>query len=108
LTVGTDPHVSTSGGRDHQDRRRIEALLTEMPREGRGRRRGLPLPDLGDAEGQTTARPGWRRLGLLTRVASHVPIAHPASSSAVASGCMVQSYHDRRHAAPLYPDTVNQ
>src|SRR5262245_11734665 len=28
LTVGAEPHVSTSGGRDHQDRRRIEALLT--------------------------------------------------------------------------------
>jgi hypothetical protein len=108
LTVGADPHVSTSGGWDHQDRKRIEALLTEMPREGRERRGSLHLPDLGNAEGQTTARPGWRRLGLLTRVAYHVPIAHLASSSAVAPACVVRSRHDRRHAAPLYPDTVDQ
>ena len=63
LTGGADAHVATSGGRDHQDRRRIEALLAEMPRERRGRRRGLHLPDLCDAEGETAARPRRPSLG---------------------------------------------
>jgi len=69
LTGGAVPHVYTSGGRDHKDRRSIEALLTEMPWEGRGRRRGLPVLDLGDAEGETAARPGRFGPGLLTRAA---------------------------------------
>jgi hypothetical protein len=36
LAGGADPHVPTPGCRDHQDRGGIEALLAEMPRDGRG------------------------------------------------------------------------
>ena len=39
------------------------ALLTEMPREGRERRGSLHLPDLGNAEGQTTAHLGRPAVG---------------------------------------------
>src|SRR5262249_40928427 len=96
LTGGADAHVSTLGGRDHQDRGGVKALLTEMPREGRRRRRGLPLPDLCDAQGETTARPGWLGPGLLTRAAAHVLIVHPVSSfHAAAPGCVVPCDHRR-------------
>lgn len=101
LTGGADPHVSTLGGQDHQDRGGIKALLAEMPRERRRRRRGLHLPDLRDAEGETAVRSG--RLGpeLLTHAASHMPMDHPSSSSgAVAPGSVVRSSRDRPHARP--------
>ena len=61
-----------------------------MPWERRGRRRGLHLPALRDAEGETAARPGRPDPGLLTRAVSHRQMAHPSSSSgAVAPGSAV-------------------
>ena len=68
-TGGADAHVPTPGGRDHQDRRGIEALLAEIPREGRRPGRALPFLDLSDAEGETAAPPGRLCPGLLTRAA---------------------------------------
>src|SRR4051812_27337758 len=72
-----------------------------MPREGRGRRRGRYLADLGDAEGQTAARPRRLSLGLRTWAAEPMAMDHPSSSSgAVAPGTMVRRRHDRLHAQP--------
>jgi hypothetical protein len=67
------------------------ALLAEMPREGCGRRRGLPLPDLCDAEGETTARPRRPSLGLRTWAAGPRLSAHTSTSSdAVVLGSAVR------------------
>jgi hypothetical protein len=104
LTVGADPHVPhvpTSRGWDHQDRRRIEALFTEISWERRRRWRGLHLPDLRDAEGETAARLGRPGPGLLTRAPYHMQIDHPSSSSGVvAPGAVGRSSRDRAHARP--------
>jgi hypothetical protein len=46
----THPHLPTPGSWHDHDRRRIEALLTEMAREGLGYGRGFDFPDLRDTE----------------------------------------------------------
>lgn len=101
LTGGADAHVPTLGGRDHQDRGGIEALLAEIPRKGRGRGGTLPFPDLGDVQGETVVRPGCLGTGVLMRAASHVQGDPPSSSSgAVALRSVVRNSRDRPHARP--------
>jgi hypothetical protein len=46
----THPHLPTPGSWHDHDRRRIEALLTEMAGKGLGYGRGFDFPDLRDME----------------------------------------------------------